>query len=250
MEHRRIDFRNNDAYLLATAKDYIVINDNYRGLLVLDYELKPVSNIGLGEDIVFDHVFCRENTLLLFCGERREFHFVDLTAGEQRAIPLDGDWLCSPIYDWEGNEVTLFGYAGEKLRIDLKGGSACLAENGDSKVKAMIEKGIISYNREEKLAICANGAAALIDRITGRTVRRIPMEEGFHDYAVRGGQFMAVAEDKVLVLNGQNREVLSPRENCFFMRGRFFSREREEGFILLSGSKANARECSVEKYWF
>lgn len=250
MKYKRIDFSDNDVYLLAAAKNYLVINDNYRGLYALDYDLKVVSNMALGKDIVFDNAFCRENRLLLFSGERREFYFCDLTAGNHLVIPIDDDWRCSPVYDWEENEVTLFDYAGKKLRIDMKDASACLEENTDNMVKELLTKGIVSYNREEKLAICAGKAAELLDRRTGRSVKRIPLEGGFHDYAVQGARFMALGEEKVLMLSGQKRKALFPRENCFFMRGRFFSREREEGAILLSGSKANARECSIEKYCF
>lgn len=251
MKYKRLEFLDNDIYLLSTTRDYIIINNNYRGFFVLNYAFKVILSIDLNLDVIIDCVFCHENMLLMFCSERSLFVYIDAETGYYKQIPVNGeDWICSPIYDWREDKVTLFNYTGEKLIVDIKNSTICLTENNDEKIKELISKRIINFNCIEGTAIGSYEAVEVFDCKTGRVIYQIPVDRNYHDYEMYKSCFMAIGENNVILLCKQKKRKLLPNENYFFMRGKFFSDLKEEGIILLSGDKANANKCLLEKYCF
>lgn len=251
MNYKKIEFLNNDIYLLSSTKDYIVINNNYRGLLVLNHDLEFKSNIDLSPDTIIDCVFSHENMLLMFCSERNLFIYIDLVTGYYKQIPIDVDnWICSPIYEWRGDKVTLFNYSGKKLIIDIKYATVYFTEKIHYRMKELISKKIISFNYIEGIAVGGTEEVEVLNCKTGNIICRIPVEGSYHDYEIRKSYFMEIGESNVVLLSNQKKRRLQPNENYFFMRGKFFTNAKEEGIILLSGDKSNVKKCLLEKYCF
>jgi hypothetical protein len=249
MSYQKLEFGDNDIYLLVTTEDYIVINNNYGGLFVLNQNLEKIRDIELTDESIIDCAFSNENKLLMFCSERNVLIFADLVTGHCEEIPIDIDnWPCSPIYDWQEDKVTLFNYAGEQLVIDTKNSKACLTKNSSDKIKELIARGIVSFNFREKLAVTAHEAVEILDCKMGNVVNRIPLDGSYHDYEVSKAYFMAISENDVALLGKQTETKVQARENYFFMRGKFFLEDKEDCVILLSGNKADAGECMLEKY--
>ena len=55
-----IEIENNDVYVLGITKNYIVVNNNYNGLVVLDRDFSYLKNIDIDEDIVIYQLFSSE----------------------------------------------------------------------------------------------------------------------------------------------------------------------------------------------
>lgn len=245
------DFTDNDVYLLALTKDYIVVNENTKGLLVLNHELNIVDKIEFDIEILIDAVFIHGNKLLLLCYEQNSVLYVDIATKQQENMTFEEDnWRFAPIYIWEKNKVCLYDYKSRKAEIDLKNFNMQYIQSNDLNLSRLMFRKIVGFNHHEKLVICIRKDIEVINFETGNILNHFPIVDNCHDYEIHGHYFMAICEEKVLLFMDDYKVVLYPRENFFFMRGKFICTETECKIILLSGNKSNSNECSVEKHEF
>ena len=77
----------NDTYFLQTVGNFIVINDDYNGVIIMDSDFERIDNISIMEDLcIYNSVVIDENLLLLFCPDNEKFVLVDIKKCLQYSI--------------------------------------------------------------------------------------------------------------------------------------------------------------------
>lgn len=116
------ELRENDIYFFEILEDKLLINDNYKGVLVFDSKLNLLKNIELLDDLVIEFSIKNENKILLICPENGKIIYINLTDYQYKIISLDGfeDWIFSSLFDWKENIVILSDYNGNFVKLDLE----------------------------------------------------------------------------------------------------------------------------------
>lgn len=129
----------NNLNFLDTTSKYVVANDEYHGIIVMDTSLNEVRRIELDDDIVVTCSVKHNDEMLLFCYEEECAFYVDLDKSIVHKFDLkdyEGVYF-SRIYFWENDTVYLFADNGDKCVIVdlnsmkmLRSSSAELSESG------------------------------------------------------------------------------------------------------------------------
>ena len=116
--------QNNDIYFLEKVADMIVINDNYKGILVYNNQLEKMDHIDLLENLMIYQAYKNESEyqILLDCPDSKCIVFVDLLTNEYKIIStgMYEKLIFSSLYYWEDVRIYLSTYKGEFYCIDLE----------------------------------------------------------------------------------------------------------------------------------
>jgi len=116
-----------ELYFIDLTSDYVVVNDQYQGVLILDYDFNIIKSLKLSDDIIISHSITFDNKMLLFCYENECVFFVDLDLWEIKRIEMNmfPDVYFSDLFEWNSDYVYLFGNNGETcIKITLASGIA------------------------------------------------------------------------------------------------------------------------------
>lgn len=111
-----------ELYYLEVTSNYVVVNDEYHGISIMNFDLNMVKSIELEDDIVIGFSIKHEDELLLFCYENECAFYVNLKTENICRYDLSNypDTYFSHIYFWKDNIIYLFADAGElSVKIDL-----------------------------------------------------------------------------------------------------------------------------------
>ena len=82
--------RENDTYFLEILENRIIINDNYHGILIFDFEMNFIKAINIFEDIVvYDSYVISNKELILFCPENEKMVYIDFKEEISKVIDID-----------------------------------------------------------------------------------------------------------------------------------------------------------------
>ena len=114
MEVKNVELLNNDAYFMEIVNNMIVVNDNYKGLIIFDSELRLIEKIELIEELTIYTSFKNGNKILLFCPDNGCFIYVNIELHKKKIIPLTefDNYLFSTLYDWDQENLILSDYQG------------------------------------------------------------------------------------------------------------------------------------------
>ncbi len=122
-QEKSIKIENNDVYILDIVGNYILINNNYRGISIFNINLEKVKDIPIFEDLVIYSVykdFIGEK-ILLYCPDNECIIYVNLELSDFNIIPLSNqDIIFSPIYYWNENLIILITYTNEFYILDIE----------------------------------------------------------------------------------------------------------------------------------
>ncbi|MCQ4637778.1 hypothetical protein NE619_13670 [Anaerovorax odorimutans] len=100
-------------------EDYILINDNYRGLIRFDLKLNLMDNIALEEDVFIYSGFVCKHQAVLYCAENECIIYVDLKKRIQKKVCLPeefNDHFCEDL-QWDQESVDLISSRERWYRI-------------------------------------------------------------------------------------------------------------------------------------
>jgi len=108
-------FNQNDIYILETQNDFIVINDNYRGLLSLDHSLvvKKIILIKKNPIIYFLYKEFEGNFLATYSPDQEMITITNINDSKSHSIyiaPIINEHTFSDIYYWKNNTLILTTY--------------------------------------------------------------------------------------------------------------------------------------------
>ena len=66
MEVKDVELLNNDAYFMEVVNNMIVVNDNYKGLIIFNSELRQIKKIELIEELTIYTSFKNGNEILRY----------------------------------------------------------------------------------------------------------------------------------------------------------------------------------------
>lgn len=157
-----------DLYYLEVTSKYVVVNDSYHGIRVMDFDMNKVKNIELDEDIVISFSVKHEDELLLFCYENECAFYVNLETDNVCRYDLRNysDAYFLHIYFWKNNTVYLFADGGElSLKVDLNSAdiiklmpSDLSKYNLQKRYTELLGKDILSYDNDNGSALIVQNA--------------------------------------------------------------------------------------------
>jgi hypothetical protein len=117
----------NDIYFLEVISSKIVINNNYKGIIILSQDLEILKEVDIFDDIMIYSGYINEisEELLLFCPENECLVYVNINTYEWKVINICGNLnniVFSPVYMWDINELILSTYNGDFYSICIKQG--------------------------------------------------------------------------------------------------------------------------------
>lgn len=76
----KIEIEDNDVYILAQSKNYLVINSNHSGLDIYDFEFRFIKTVKISEELLIYNLYSSKNDdqVVVFDGENKKLFLVDL----------------------------------------------------------------------------------------------------------------------------------------------------------------------------
>lgn len=138
-----------ELYFIDVTSDYVVVNDQYQGVLILDFDFNIVKALKLGDDIAIGHSIVFDNKMLLFCYENECVFYVDLDLWEIKRIEMNmfSDVYFLDLFEWSKDYVYLLSDNGETcIKINL---ASLMAEEVPSSFENDLKdyfKELLEYN--------------------------------------------------------------------------------------------------------
>ena len=150
-------------YYLDITTKYVVINDKYNGIIVMDFSFNIIRYIELEEDFIIEFSAKNKDEMLLLCYEHNCAFYVCLENGIARKFSLEDfkHTYFLDIYFWKDNVVYLFAEGGEVCvevdlnNLDITRFSRTEITNSEAfnKYLELTKKRCLSYDHNENLAL-------------------------------------------------------------------------------------------------
>lgn len=212
-----LEFFDNDVYYLEAIEEFIVINDNYEGIILLDNNLKVIEKITLIDDVSIYTSYSNLYNLLLFCPDNDCLIFVNVENKWKQTISLAGyeEFIIKSVERWDKNSAILLDYEGNAIEINIVEGKVkeiSTLENYFGCVKEI-------WKKENN---CGNDSNS--------------------EYMIN------VSETRAIISYKETEEKISPKSGFEFLRGRIISTEENTLFCILSTNKENAKNSIIELF--
>jgi len=249
---------NNDIYILTNFKDYIIINDNYQGLILLNHTLRTIEKIFIFEGIHIYHLYQKYNgnSVLVYSPENEEIIFVDINTKKHAVIKTHTDEVFSPNYYWNDNTLLMITFNGDFYQLCfesyiLRQVTAKEAEKICSSFfnfwNASREYHVLKVYSEQQSFIVKNNteSVSFFNYAQQEYVTAKNFSDGWHDVEYNNNIFLFIHEKKIEIINDQNKIILKPRLGYILLRARFLSSNQ---IVVFSSKPSNSRECLLETY--
>ena len=258
MEVKNVELLNNDAYFMEIVNNMIVVNDNYKGLIIFDSELRLIEKIELIEELTIYASFKNGNKILLFCPDNGCFIYVNIELRVKKIIPLTefDNYLFSTIYDWDQENLILSDYQGHFIKVDLNKGVLAKVDSNDMECQNIREdydklSGVKIYKvcglEKEAFIQFSDSNYSLVDYKQNINILRNFEKEQYHDFEAINGYLAKIGENKVEILFNNNIEVRYSSEYYDFLKGKFMLENGEVYLFLLSGNRLDPNHIKIEK---
>lgn len=259
MRVNSIELVNNDVYFIEVLDNVIAVNDNYRGILIYDSELRKVEKIELIKDLSIYTSFKNGKELLLFCPENDCFIYINIGLHQKKTISLAGfgDWIFSTLYDWNQERLILSDFKGRFLKVDLNHECLSKMDPNDIECQTMREdyaklskfKIYKAYTSENKAFIkISDSELGLMEYKHDINILKEFKKKQYHDFELANGYVAKIGESKVEISFKGNTEVYYSLKQYHFLRGKFMLKNEEVYLFLLSGKKSDSDNIKIEKY--
>lgn len=245
--------------------DYLILNDNYHGLLVLDFDLNIVKKIPFTKELSIYAAYIYMNQVLLYCPEDSCFVFVNVLSSECKYISLTKheEKIFLNLYQWCDDSVLIMTNQGDCICIDLSTYSIKEELN-------IIEKQCISTLTDWALKLKKDDTIKIFPKKRMLLVQNVNLElnlfysdcvtsfkefsiksslnllDEIHDWDVCQNCVVAIAEKKIVVFFEEKVEKYYPSQNNSFLRGCLA--ETGRNLFILSGNNLDEKNTIIEKH--
>ena len=258
-------FKNNDIYFIEKVKDKIIINDNYKGITILDSKLEIIKSVSVFDEIVFDKSYIKDREIILYCYENECFVYFNTDTFGYKVIPIEKSlsgisFLSSySIYEWEGNELIILADDGSSLvrinavkgivqKEDAENGVHSIKNNWEKLRKLQVHKVYPSYNTA---VIEMDNIVKKVNYVNGLEECIAKIEDEFHDVEVYDDFCALISERGVSIMHsGETIKSLKCHNGFRFLRGKFINNKQDILFLVLSSSNADSSVCFLQEYSF
>lgn len=247
-------YHDNDMYEITKTMDYVITNDEYRGISIFDYNLDLIKKIAIPGRLLIQKIYPQfsGNNVLIDCVEENQcLVWVNIETEEVKIIPLGkfAKVIFSPVYWWEENsEIILTDYQDALYHLDLEKNSIKKISSTWLKQRYSIffniwkqylplgknfffpESGVIGSLTNESAAILYNY------QTDEKTVVGFPLSMT-HDIAYHHG-FMGIINEKQLdIISSNNQRVSIPAEHPWIFIRAVFLPEDPLKLVILSSNR-------------
>lgn len=255
------EFFDNDVYFLQTISDRILVNDNYNGILIYDFNLKLINKIFLFDQMVISSSINNNSQILLFCEENECIVYINLNSFKYKVIDARGfdNIFFKKLYLWEEKKVFL-EYSMLFWEIDLiKGTIQSLNKDYVNKYQPSFFEESIRLNKfqiyklflsERKLITRKDRLNLNISNLT-QTITDIFEfeEEQYHDFEMLSDVFIKISESKVQVIKeSQVYTNIYAATGYYYLTGKIMQAENVYWVYLLRGNCSNEMNTIIERY--
>ncbi len=255
---KEIEFQNNDIYFLAIVNNRIVINNNYKGILILDEDLNVINDIDIISDFVIYSYYTFQEKILLYCPESEVIVLLNVESFECKIVSLCGfeDENFRQVFGWNNNYVILSTDSGQFVQIDW------LSEHPKISVCDCTEIAIHDYYSflnqyvilkvfpNIKTALIENDKLYLIDYEKHKILKEGIKREKCHDYELMGMCLVQIGENEIYIAQENEEVLLNPEKGYIYLRVKPFDKDLKGYFVVLSSSNRNVKISKIEKYFF
>ena len=248
----------NDLYFLEVVGGRIIINDNYKGVIILDEDFNELYKLSIFTDFAVDLSFKKADCIVICCYEKHCFVCVDVYTLEYQVIPFSSrmkNMFFQNYYIWKEDILILMADNGSSIvQIDLKSFEIILIKDtemmGQYKVFKEFNNFLCykTYADENCVLVESSSDIFLIDCQNGTRSFKGHHLIDFHDIEVFCEYVLQISETKILISNTEeNIELFPSTPNYRFLRAKFVRHESNLFLVLLSCSNSNSQLAKLEK---
>ncbi len=267
---KKIELKTNkDLYVLETINNFVITNDGYSGITILDNNLNLVKNIPLFDGIIIYFVYKHflKSEILLYCCDNTCIVWVNLLDFSYKVIPLDtinSHIIFSPIYFWD-NDISVFTtYSNEFYILNsektiVKKASIDTIKQNYSELYdflANVMQHLPCYpfpglQNNYVIEDSINNSVSFIEDSNVKTIQ--PINFSYHDIIVYSKHLITfIGETSIQIIDIENQKKnvsLSPAKNYQFLRARFLYNNEKINLITLSGCIQKVTNSLLSVYW-
>lgn len=247
---------NNDVYFLACVNNKIVINNNYRGVLILDNELNVIDTIELIDDLVIYSYYIYQNSILLYCPENNIVVLLNVATGKYVIISLLGfeNEIFGEIYEWINDSIVLSTYKGNFVRINLTNIVPKPLYCNECGMQVQKDYHFLKKHTVHKVfadetkAIVGNDELYLLDYRNHTVLSERIEQERYHDYELAGQYLVKISENKIGITDFKAEVDLKPKKGYIYLRAKCLNENGKRYIITLASDIENIEKSIIEKY--
>jgi hypothetical protein len=259
-----------DLYILETTNDFIITNDEYSGITILDKNLNIIKNVTLFKGVTIYSIYKHfsKDEILLYCCDNGCMIWMNLLDFSYKIIPLgaiNSQIAFSPVYFWKDDIIILTTYSNQFYiinsdKIIIKNISTDMIRQNYEELYNFLNKVIENlpcypaYNSKFNSYIInydsTNNSILLIDDIQ---TMKMSLYDNFdyHDFIYSDYIVACISESLIQIINLKNIKELSklaPETNYQFLKARFYNNNNKINLIILSGGIQKIRNSLITTY--
>lgn len=249
--------RTDDVYLMEAVKDNVVINYGYRGIEVLDCNLKTIKIVKIFDDIVIHSIYVnsKNNELLLLCPENECFVYVNLNDYSTKIILFEDNLentFFSTIYLWE-EDIVLINLYESFAKINLKNKSIEIIK--DKKVAKIYPafykfcspisgKGMLDVYSSNNRSILQNSNGEFFMYGLKGDFNKLSMKNTYEitDFAFNDENVGVVYDNCVKIIKNSNEEAINCDEGDVFLKAAYLE---NKNLVVLSNNRLKPMKSKV-----
>lgn len=261
MKKSFLEFFDNDIYLMDNTCDKLIINNNYNGIILCDYNLEIISKVYLYDEINISSIITNNNNVLLFCADQNIIISINLIDLRYTKIKVNNEKIFYYKYSfYENNNVVLVSGYNDFFSIDLLDNKIYdvneeyFDENFEELYdyyKKLRQFNVLKYNQIQKEAIIRKDDSNLCLINYKNTVVELCLfeEEEFHDFEIYYDVIIKISERIVEISKGRITKKIIGDCNYIFLKGIVMhSEEKNEDLLfLVYSNKSNEKNNLVIK---
>ena len=250
-----------DIYFLEIVGDKIIINDDYSGISVLDFELNLIKRVNIMEGLIVYSAFDNGKSILLFCPDNACVVYVDMETFDHHIFSLEGleNRVFSDLYCYDDDWYVLSDYDGEFLRLDIGDRSAELIskEYLNKNMKVFRDEYFLLsrytpykiFNKLKKAVIEDCGKMAIASYSAGSVyiLKRFD-KTGAHDFELDESCFASISEKRVDLFIYDKNSTYYPSNGYTFLRAKLGVIDHKKYMFILSGGNSRDKADMIERF--
>lgn len=198
---------NGDAYLMEILRDNIILNDDYEGLIILDYNLDIVKKISIDQELcIYNAIVIDDKNIILNCIEDKKIYIINIETDEVKTMEMPD---C--IYN-EVPEKKIANNENDIIIRTYKNNYFCLDTN---------QLIVRPY-----------------DYVLEEDFDKKELSEEWIDYIKLDEVEIYLSEEKIKIV-GLEEQYIYPDEDYYFCRLKVLDRENQKNLIVLSSDGYN-----------
>jgi len=258
---KKLKFKNNDIYVLEKIKNAFIINDDYGGLLTLDYNLNVIKKVSFQIEFPIYSLYCEWDgmSMLLFSSEEEKVIFYNDKLNELFYIMLPSQLKItsfSPIYYWKDNILLLITYSGEFYQFSLQ--TKCFNQVNiydiqvycsvlfDFYQKCLVHHVLTIYAETQSFIFKkSNNEIGFYDNQVNTLFFINQNNDGWHSVEAQKDVFIFVYETKIKIIINKKTIIIPIELPYIFLKIKIIS---QNYIVALIGNQGNAKESIIIKY--